>query len=73
MGTVAHHASRVAVQYLTAGVDLGGDYFVAALRDGDGFPQPVSWRKARVAVHPECPLHSPAAIARQGRPVSVAS
>jgi hypothetical protein len=39
---------------------LGGDLYVANLRNPDGAPHPVAWHTAQVPVHPDCPLHQPA-------------
>lgn len=56
VGTVAHQASRTAIHYLAQGVLLGGDYYVASLRDSGG-PVPVTWQAIDLCVHPSCQNH----------------
>lgn len=57
IASVAHHASRVAINSLTRGHALDQDYYVASLRDPEGHPQPVAWSAHRINPHPSCPLH----------------
>jgi molybdopterin/thiamine biosynthesis adenylyltransferase len=76
LATIAHHASRVAIQRLLTASDrnaeggpvttptlerpagLGGDLYVARLREDDGTPIPASWQAVPVPVHPDCPLNA---------------
>jgi hypothetical protein len=58
LATIAHHASRVALDHLLDGDGLGGNLHVAHLRDPHaGRPHPVRWETSTVPIHPECPLH----------------
>ncbi|GAB3868911.1 ThiF family adenylyltransferase [Nocardioides maradonensis] len=54
LATVAHHASRVATHHLIGDAGLGGDYYVANLRDAYGQPIPVTWRAVPLPQHPAC-------------------
>ncbi|MEZ0579295.1 ThiF family adenylyltransferase [Nocardioides sp. MH1] len=57
LATISHHASRVAMHHLVGDGDLGGNYFVADLRDENGHPSPVRWRSVQLRAHPQCPFH----------------
>lgn len=87
LATIAHHASRVAIQRLLTAPGhiadgdpvtdpalgslggLGGDLYVARLREDDGSPIPATWQSTPVLVHPDCPLHADAA-ARLSEPAA---
>ena len=58
-GCLSHHASRVAIHHLAERRQLGGDYYVATLRDDQGAPTPASWRSVDLPPHPACENHHP--------------
>lgn len=57
LAVIAHHASRVAIDRLLGNDGLGGDVYVAHLRDPRGEPRPATWQALPMSVHPLCPLH----------------
>ncbi|WP_084151680.1 HesA/MoeB/ThiF family protein [Nocardioides halotolerans] len=58
LALIAHHASQVAIDHLTDGPGLGGNLYVAHLRTPAGGRQPITWQRAQVPVHTDCPLHT---------------
>ena len=65
LATIATHAARVAIDHLTsspatapATAPRTAEVHVAALRDGTGAAQPVTWTTAPITVHPACPTRT---------------
>lgn len=61
LASIAHHASRIALELLDAAPSTGRDstYAVAALRAPGGGFQPIEWTSTILARHPDCANHAP--------------
>lgn len=55
--SIAHMASRVAVDRLSGGKALRGRYFVGSLRSAGGALRPLTWEAAMLERHMQCPCH----------------